>query len=139
MKNVFFSIDALMGLNGENIRGILNIDTQRLKFVSNESVLLEKNIIWDKLEYTIKKEKVRKFLLFSSTNYLISFTDNEVSLPCFVIDEKQGEKVCSTINRIRELFIEQENRQKKLERDRLKKAERLEAENQKKLRKNVKR
>ena len=97
MKNVFFSIDASIVLNGENIRGTLNIDARKIQFVSNESVLLEKNIIWDKLEYTIKKEKVRKFLLFSSTNYLISFTDNEVSLPCFVIDEKQGEKVCSTI------------------------------------------
>ena len=75
MNEVFFSIDASIVLNGKNIRGTLSIDTQKIKFVSNGSVLLEKVIIWDKLEYTVKKEKVRKFLvdMFDSSTPLERF------------------------------------------------------------------
>ena len=31
MKNVFFSIDASIVLNGENIRGTLNIDARKIQ------------------------------------------------------------------------------------------------------------
>ncbi|MBP3874745.1 MAG: hypothetical protein J6E41_03495, partial [Lachnospiraceae bacterium] len=131
MKNVFFSIDAFMVLNGENIRGILNIDTQRIKFVSNESVLIDKSVNWDKLEHTIKKEIVRKFFLFSTTYYLISFTENGISLPSFHVEEKHGEAVVHAIDNIKKVFIEQKEYQLKLEEERLNESEsqRLELQN----------
>lgn len=105
MKDVFFSIDASIVLNGKNIRGVLSIDVQKITFVSNNEVLLEKRIKWDRLEYSVSKEKVRKFFLFSKIKYVISFKDNGVSLPILIADEENGEKITKAVAFLRDTYM----------------------------------
>ena len=126
MREGFFSIQASIVLNGKNVNGTAEFDTNVVTFFNETGTLFYKEVNWKDIKFEVSEERVQTFLFLRKTIIKLVLWENQSAFPPIIISKEQKDELIKRLNQLCRDAQErnaEEERQRKLEEERLRKAE----------------